>query len=437
MSCASLGIARTRRTHRGRAIPAGLTHSLRGPRLTRRIGLDYNPMFTERRRTLAFALIEDILEALRGGQMVVLVDDERRENEGDLVCAAEMVTPEIVNFMTRFGRGVLCVPLEGTWCDRLDLTPQSPINTASLGTAFTVTVDAHRRFGITTGVSAADRAATVRVLADPETQPGDLMRPGHINPLRARRGGVLIRTGQTEGSVDLCRLAGLQPAAVIIEIMNDDGTMARLPELERLCVKHDLKMCSVADVIAYRLARETLIERLTETKVQTDCGTFGLIAYGSEADPMPHVALVAGRVGRQEIADPVLVRMHSQNLLGDVFGDVSQPSGQVLRECMQKVRDAGEGAIVYLRCASAGGTLVQQLNTPLHPPDACLEDVQINGSQKPLKMAHGIGSQILRDLGIRQLRLLTDHPTRYHALEGFGLSIVEHVAVGVDDPDSS
>ncbi|MAE59943.1 MAG: 3,4-dihydroxy-2-butanone-4-phosphate synthase [Planctomycetaceae bacterium] len=361
--------------------------------------------------------------------MIVLVDDERRENEGDLVCAAQHITPETVNFMMRFARGVLCVALEGESCDRLDLAPQSAVNTASLGTAFTVTVDAHRRFGTTTGVSAADRAATIRVLADPHAQPNDLMRPGHISPLRARNGGVLIRTGQTEGSVDLCRLAGLQPAAVIIEIMNDDGSMARQPDLDRLCAEHDLKMCSVADVIAHRLARETLIERITETTVQTDCGDFQLIAYGSPVDPMPHVALVRGRVGKQDIPDPVLVRMHSQNLLGDVFGDVTQPSGRILRSAMQQVRDADEGAIVYLRCASAGGSLVQQLNTPLTLPDVCIDEVQTNGTPTPIKMAHGIGSQILRDLGVRQLRLLTDHPAEYHALEGFGLTIVEHVPV--------
>ena len=373
--------------------------------------------------TLAFDPIPQILQELAAGRMIVLVDDEKRENEGDLVCAAESVTPGVVNFMITEGRGLLCVALDGTICDALDLAPQSQTNTAQLATAYTITVDATSRHGITTGVSAMDRATTIAKLADAQAAPADFARPGHVNPLRARDGGVLVRTGQTEGSVDLCKLAGLRPAAAIIEVMNPDGSMARLDDLEKVCQKHKLKMCSVSDVIAYRIMREQLIQRVDEVPFQTPQGTFRLIAYRSMVDPLPHVALCAGRVGRQTIDEPVLVRMHSQNLLGDVFGDMDQPSGHTLHKAMRMITSAGEGAIVYMRQDGMGTGLLQRLQT-LHA-DPTHHEVKAAMN----KFDFGVGSQILRDLGIRQMKLLTNHPRTLHGLEGFGLKITEHVAV--------
>lgn len=379
--------------------------------------------------------------------MIVLVDDEQRENEGDLVCAAEFVTPQIVNFMLREGRGMMCVALDGPICSRLELEPQSRVNTSTRATAYTVTVDAHPRYGITTGVSAADRAKTIQVLIDAATKPDDLVRPGHMQPLRARAGGSLVRAGQTEGSVDLCKLAGLRPGAVIIEVMNEDGTMARRPELEALCKKHNLKMCSVADVIHHRLEREKLVERVETVQVQNDIGTFNLVAYRSLVDPMPHVALTCGDVGKLdgtgspvEIDEPVLVRMHSQNLLGDVFGDLTQPSGDTLRQAMRMIHSEGRGAVVYLRHEGMGSGLLKRLQTATrqrHPGEEDVEDrpsvgaSQTTPGMKPPenKGAYGIGCQILRDLGIRKLRLITNHPFTPTALSGFGLAIEEFVEV--------
>lgn len=389
----------------------------------------------------------DILEDLRQGKMIVLVDDEARENEGDLVCAAEHVTPEVINFMVREGRGLLCLSLTGKRCDELDLHPQAKVNTAQLSTAFTVTVDGHPRFGVTTGVSASDRAATIQLCIDNATRPGDLVRPGHIMPLRARDGGVLVRAGQTEGSVDLARLAGLKPAAAIIEIMNDDGTMARGPDLEKLCKKHNLKMCSVADIVQYRLGREKLVHRLDEMPFETEFGTFRLIAYRSLVDPLPHVALVAGDLGRLdptgqpiECKDPVLVRMHSQNLLGDVFADKSQNTSRSLHHAMREVQKAGAGAIVYLRHEKMGTGLLQRLQTShlMQDEEATSERPSVGQSQAtpghkpPLnKGAYGIGCQILRDLGIQNMRLLTNHPFTPSALDGYGLSVSEFVPINV------
>tara|TARA_Y100000588_G_C14276518_1_gene934602 strand:- start:2700 stop:3884 length:1185 start_codon:yes stop_codon:yes gene_type:complete len=385
--------------------------------------------------------IPDILEDLRRGRMIVLVDDEQRENEGDLVCAGEFATAEVINFMITQGRGMLFVALAGEYCDRLDLTPQTVVNTTQRGTAYTISVDAHERYGITTGVSADDRATTVRVLSDPNSVPGDLARPGHVQPLRARDGGVLVRAGQTEGSVDLCRLAGLCPVGVGIEVMNNDGSMARRPQLEEICNQHDLKICSVADVIQYRLQREELIERIDEVPFDTESGSFKLIAYRSIVDLLPHVALVCGQVGSYddscrpiEVGHPVLVRMHSQNLLGDVLGDLSHPTGKTLHCAMRMIQDEAEGAVVYLRHEMTGASLLGRLQGMNR---STLPDVDRHlgvGTQQPLDLqvatgngAYGIGSQILRDLGVRQLRLITDHPFHPTALEGFGLSIREFV----------
>lgn len=391
--------------------------------------------------------IPEILDELRAGRMIVLVDDERRENEGDLVCAAQFVTPEAVNFMIRQGRGVLCLALTGETCDRLELAPQTAVNTTQRGTAFTVTIDAHERFGLTTGVSAADRATTIRVAIDPKARPGDLARPGHINPLRARDGGVLVRPGQTEGSVDLCKLAGLIPAAAIIEVMNEDGSMARLPDLEELCKRHQIKICSVADIIQHRLERQKLVERIDAVPFETALGSFHLIAYRSQVDPLPHVALTCGNIGLpdaagmvSDISEPVLVRMHSQNLLGDVFGDLLQPSGQTLQTAMRMIQREGRGAVVYLRHEGMGTGLLKRLQT-LHREDEAPDHdrLRLGASQHHPGLApptnptdYGIGSQILRDLGIRRLRLITNHPFHPTALEGFGLEIDRFVPV---DPD--
>lgn len=388
--------------------------------------------------------IPEILDELRAGRMIVLVDDEQRENEGDLVCAAEHVTPEIVNFMLREGRGMLCVALEGAICDALELEPQARVSTAPRSTAYTISVDADARFGVSTGVSAADRARTINCLAHPQTRPEDLNRPGHVQPLRGREGGALVRAGQTEGSIDLCRLAGLRGAATIIEVMNEDGSMARRPELERMCRKHNLKMCSVADVIQHRLEREKLVQRIDSLPVETEAGAFTLIAYHSAVDPLPHVALTRGEIGVLDDTgqpidhdEPVLVRMHSQNLLGDVFGDLAQPSGQTLQAAMRMIQREGRGAVVYLRHGGAGTGLLRRLQTAtLDPALSPSEPVQLGHAQQtpgirpPQQMgAYGIGCQILRDLGIRRLRLITNHPFTPTALSGYGLTIEEFLAV--------
>ena len=393
--------------------------------------------------------IPQILEDLRAGKMIVLVDDEKRENEGDLVCAAQFVTPDVVNFMLKEGRGMLCVALGGAVCNRLDLQPMSRVNTSQRSTAYTVTVDAHQRFGVTTGVSASDRSTTIKMLANDDARPTDFDRPGHMQPLRARDGGTLVRSGQTEGSVDLCRFAGLRQAAAIIEVMSADGTMARRPQLQELCEKHDLKMCSVADIVHHRLQHEQLVERIDTVPFENDLGRFTLIAYHSLVDPFPHIALVCGEVGKTDrkgqpipIDRPVLVRMHSQNLLGDVFGDTTQPSGKTLANAMRMIQQQGGGAIVYLRHDGMGAGLLKRLQTPAATIDSSPGDddrPNIAGNQTTPgihpptdKGAYGIGCQILRDLGIRHINLITNHPFTPTALSGFDLSINEFIPVQND-----
>jgi len=389
--------------------------------------------------------IPDILDDLRQGKMILLVDDEQRENEGDLVCAAQFVTPDTINFMLKEGRGMLCAALGGGVCDRLDLQPMSSVNTSQRATAYTVTVDAHQRFGVTTGVSAADRASTIKLLADDDARPTDFARPGHMQPLRARDGGTLVRSGQTEGSVDLCRLAGLRQAAAIIEVMSEDGTMARRPQLIELCKKHSLKMCSVADVVHHRLECEQLVERIDSVPFENELGRFTLIAYRSLVDPFPHIALVCGDVGKLDshgkpapIAGSVLVRMHSQNLLGDVFNDAAQPSGKTLRRAMRMIQENASGAVVYLRHEGMGTGLLKRLQTAASTLDAPDDDDRPRiadsqttpGIEPPSnKGAYGIGCQILRDLGIRHLDLITNHPFTPTALSGFGLDIHRFVPI--------
>lgn len=393
--------------------------------------------------------IPEILEDLRAGRMVVLVDDERRENEGDLVLPAEAATPEAINFMLSVARGYLCLSLTGADCDRLDLPPQASVNTSVRSTAFTVSIDAAPKHGVKTGVSAPERAKTIRAAIDPQSRPDDFVRPGHVNPLRAREGGSLVRAGQTEGSVDLCRLAGLRPAAAIIEIMREDGEMARLPDLERLCAHHGLKMCSVAQIIEHRLARETLVHRLEPvegTPVRAEAGEFNLIAFESVVDPLPHVALTVGGVGGVDAAgraiprdEPTLVRMHRRNLLGDVFADIdSSPEGatrRTLDAALRALQREGAGALVYLRTEEMGEALrhrLQQIRRPA-PGEADPDRPDLTSPHGPgasaAPMPHrefGIGGQILRELGLSKLRLLTNHPKDRPGLSAFGLEVVEH-----------
>ena len=381
-----------------------------------------------------FSPISEILDELRAGRMVVLTDDEDRENEGDLVLPAQFATPEAITFALTHARGYLCLALTGDDCERLDLHPQSSANTSSRGTAFTVSIDGHPRHGFTTGVSARERARCIQMMIDPRTRPDDFVRPGHINPLRARDGGVLVRTGQTEGSVDLCRLAGLTPAAVIIEIMRDDGEMARLPDLETFCAKHAIKMCSVAQIIEHRLARESLVRRVGEPRaLVTGVGRFDAIVYESLVDALPHVVLSVGGVGVGGASDqPTLVRMHRRHLLGDVFAEIGadgRSSGDVLRASMEMIQRAGRGAVVYLRTEIGewGGVGAEEdLEALLQRPRRA-EAGSTAGAQSATQRDFGVGGQILRDLGLTKLRLITGSKKDLPGLEAFGLEIVERV----------
>jgi 3,4-dihydroxy 2-butanone 4-phosphate synthase/GTP cyclohydrolase II len=395
--------------------------------------------------------IGEILDELRSGRAVILVDDEDRENEGDLVCAAEKITPEIVNFMTRHTPGYLCVALTAVDCDRLELPPQAAANTSLRGTAMAVSVDGHPRHGVGTGISASDRARTARLLADPASRPYDLVRPGHMVPLRARDGGVLVRTGQTEGSVDLMRLAGLHPAAVISEVCREDGEMARTPDLEIFCQRHGIKLCSVEQIIHYRLGRERLVHRLPPPEgvlVDTDQGRFNVIAYRSVVDRLPHLAFCVGDVGRldpsgypTETQEATLVRMHRRDLLGDVFGDKSHPSNRLLAASLARIQAEGHGVVVYLRPEGAGEGLSERMQTWIYPTDGGLgagegpDLVGVEGAgARALPMNRrdfGIGGQILRDLGLTRLRVLSNNPQRLHHLQAFGLEVVESVSVGL------
>jgi 3,4-dihydroxy 2-butanone 4-phosphate synthase/GTP cyclohydrolase II len=352
------------------------------------------------------------------------------------VCAAEFITAEAVNFMLKEARGLLCVAMTPEECDRLGLYPQAANNTAPLGTAFTISVDGQPRFGITTGVSAAERATTIKLLIGKETKAVDLSRPGHIFPLRARAGGVLERAGQTEGSVDLCRLGGLHPAAAIIEIMAEDGSMARLPQLEKFCAKHGLLMCTIADLIEFRLQQDALIRRLETVAIETSHGPFDLRVYETVGDPLIHVALCCGGVGEIDPAtkkakvqhDAVLVRMHSEHLLGDVFGARGTASGQELQASLKMIQAAGKGALVYLRQESRGLALLQRLHEFKKGSAAAVPGQVMD------RRDFGIGAQILRDLGLTKLRIMTNRPKKFFGLEGFGLSVEEQVPIAVGTP---
>jgi 3,4-dihydroxy 2-butanone 4-phosphate synthase/GTP cyclohydrolase II len=375
---------------------------------------------------MPFVPVEDAVAEIRAGRVVVVVDDEDRENEGDLTVAAEKITPEIINFMATQGRGLICLALTAERCDFLRLPLMSPTNTSNFGTAFCESIDA--RVGVTTGISAADRTRTILQAIDPDCRPGDLSRPGHMFPLRAREGGVLVRAGQTEASVDLARLAGLTPAGVICEIMNDDGTMARVPQLVEFCRKHDLKMISVAELIRYRLKHERFIRRHAEGSIQTDFGEFRAIAYTSDLNPETHVALVRGDVSGKE---NVLVRMHSRCMFGDVFASTSCDCARLVRNSMKAIAAAGEGVLVYLHGTGPGFRVMREgFEAPrLASHDRDFMHYKGEAGQRQLQHEHGIGAQILSDLGLHTIRLLTNHPRKIVALEGFGIEIVDQVPV--------
>jgi 3,4-dihydroxy 2-butanone 4-phosphate synthase / GTP cyclohydrolase II len=379
---------------------------------------------------MPFDRVEDAIADIRNGKMVIVADDEDRENEGDLVCAASLVTPETINFMITHGRGLVCLALTSERADELELRPMSDVNTESHGTAFTVAVDAASKFGVTTGISAADRARTIQVCIDPETRPSDLRRPGHVFPLRARPGGVLRRVGQTEASVDLARLAGQPAAGVICEILNPDGSMARRPELERFAAEHNLRFITVADIIAYRLQRERLVQRAAEATIPTRYGDWRIIAYRNEVDSLEHIAIVKGDVAS---AEDVLVRMHSECLTGDVFHSLRCDCGDQLDAAMRMITESGAGVIVYLRQEGRGIGLVHKLKA-YALQDGGLDTVQANEALGflPDLRDYGIGAQILIDLGLSTIRILTNNPKKIVGLEGYGLSVAEQIPIRVE-----
>ncbi|HZT40247.1 MAG TPA: 3,4-dihydroxy-2-butanone-4-phosphate synthase [Bryobacteraceae bacterium] len=377
---------------------------------------------------MPFASIPEAIEEFRAGRMLVIVDDEDRENEGDLAIAAEKVTPEIINFMAKHGRGLICLPLAPEICDRLHLPLMSRSNTSRFGTAFCESIEA--REGVTTGISAFDRAHTIRVAIDPATRPGDLARPGHVFPLRAREGGVLVRAGQTEAAVDLARLAGLRPGGVICEVMNEDGSMARRPQLEEFCRTHGLKMITVAQLIRHRLQNERFIHRHAEGCLRTEFGDFKVIQYGTAIGPELHLALVFGEIaGKRD----VLVRVHSHCLFGDVFGSTDCNCQETLRASLKRIAAEGRGALVYLHQTGPGAKVRgdgerRTLATHGREPNVAASD------SPQLQHEIGIGAQILADLGLSTIRLLTNHPRRIPGLEGFGIQITEQVPALAERP---
>jgi len=376
---------------------------------------------------IPFATVEEAIEEFRQGRQIVLVDDEDRENEGDLALPAEKVTPAEINFMAKHGRGLICLALTEDRCDELSLPLMSPINTSALGTAFTESIDARR--GTTTGISAADRATTVLAAIDPATRSADLARPGHVFPLRARRGGVLVRAGQTEASVDLARIAGLYPSGVICEIMNDDGTMARLPQLAEFCGEHGLKLLTVAELIRYRMRHERYVRRVAETVLPTRYGDFRMIVFASDVDREQHVALIRGDL----TGPPPLVRVHSHCLTGDVFGSTACDCYEIVARSLAAIAREDRGVFVYLH-QTCRGFAIEQPSSAIGTALAEIPRVlyhqrgQLDGDparQRMLQHESGIGAQILIDLGLTNIRVLTNHPRKLVALEGYGLTIAD------------
>ncbi|MFY9608876.1 MAG: 3,4-dihydroxy-2-butanone-4-phosphate synthase [Blastocatellia bacterium] len=387
---------------------------------------------------MPFATINDAVEDFRAGRMVIIVDDEDRENEGDLACAAEKITPEIINFMARYGRGLICLSLTEDRLDELQIPLQvsDADNTATRGTAFCVSIEARR--GVTTGISAADRATTVLVAVDPRTKPSDLARPGHIFPLRARNGGVLVRPGQTEAVVDLARIAGMTVGGVICEIMNDDGTMSRLPQLREFAAQHGIKIISVADLVGYRMSNEVLVHRAVEARVPTVYGEFRAIAFANDINADTHLALVMGEINADE---SMLVRVHSQCVLGDVFGSLRDDTGWQLHRSLELIAGEGRGVLLYLKQEGRGVGLVNQLRAysvmDELDKDAVEAEREVVGIHKMDPRDYGIGAQILHELGVRKMRLITNHPVKRAAIEGFGLEITDRVAIEIEPNESN
>jgi len=377
-----------------------------------------------------FATVEEAVEEIRQGRMIVLVDDEDRENEGDLTMAAEKITPEAINFMAKYGRGLICMPLTEDRCDELHLPLMSPINTSVHGTAFTEAIDA--RVGVTTGISASDRAVTILTAIDPKTRPQDLARPGHTFPLRARNGGVLVRAGQTEASVDLARIAGLYPAGVVCEIMNEDGTMSRVPQLIEFCKEHNVKMLTVADLIRYRMQHERYVRRVAEAILPTRFGEFKMIAYASDVDHDQHIALVRGSL---EGEPPALVRVHSHCLTGDVFGSTTCDCRELIALSLEAIAKENRGVFLYLHHTGRGFSVDPADEPGTLPQIHFHKRGQLDrepARQRMVQHESGIGAQILIDLGLRDIRVLTNHPKKVVALEGYGITIADQVPLRVE-----
>jgi 3,4-dihydroxy 2-butanone 4-phosphate synthase/GTP cyclohydrolase II len=383
---------------------------------------------------MAISTIQEAIDDIRGGKMIILVDDEDRENEGDLCMAAQYASPETINFMARYGRGLICLTLNEELADKLNLKQMVQDNKARFGTAFTISIEA--RNGVTTGISAADRATTIKTAVNPEAKPEDLVSPGHVFPIRARKGGVLVRTGQTEGSVDLCRLAGLTQAGVICEIMRDDGTMARMPDLEVFARKYNLKIVTIADLIDYRMQNESLIRRVAQATIPT-CygGDFNIIVYENDVDQMQHIALVKGEINKE---DEVLVRVHSECLTGDVFASKRCDCGEQLHCAMKMVEEEGKGVIVYMRQEGRGIGLVNKIKAyALQEQGHDTVEANIALGFKPDLRDYGIGAQILVDLGVRKMRLMTNNPKKIVGLEGYGIEITKRIPLEMHPNESN